>query len=324
MPLVRKTPGHVSCTFTRMSQPIVTDPAAVQAEVRDFLKRSRYMERGAVFTDLDGTAVHEAEGRVFIPPEVEYGLKRVHDSGREVVINTLRFPRSVLSVFAPEWHRITGAPIPLVSLKGSQIGRIVPGAGGTLVFEEWAAFPLTEAEVDEVMQGIEGMVALGAHDLLVFFYPRDWRLGELIWTPEPDRVAPARQKYRSASEVFTGPVALLRERLYAGEVCLVFLLHDVPDDRRMAYQHTERARFVTHRGVDKRHGTEQIASKLGIDLDHSVGAGDAETDTFLSAVALAAIVGNANLDFKGKQATLRLPSVFEWGRVLFELGSAGR
>jgi hydroxymethylpyrimidine pyrophosphatase-like HAD family hydrolase len=89
----------------------------------------------------------------------------------------------------------------------------------------------------------------------------------------------------------------------------------------MAYQHTERARFVTHDGVDKRHGTEQIAEWLAIDLEHSVGAGDAETDNFLSVVGLAAIVGNADLDFKGRLATLRLNDPLAWGQVLFELGS---
>jgi hypothetical protein len=307
-----------------MSRPSVIEPAAVHAEVQAFLRRSRYMERGAVITDLDGTAVHEVEGRVTIPPEVEYGLKSVHDSGRQVVINTLRFPRSVLAVFAAEWLCITGDPIPLVSLKGSQVGRVVQGRDGALEFEEWAAFPLTDAEIGEVMQGIEGMVAAGASDLLVFFYPRDWRQGELIWTPEPSRVAAARAKYLSAAEVFTGPVSLLRDRLGAGEVCLVFLLHDVPADRRMAYQHTERARFVTHAGVDKRHGTGEIARRLDIDLDHSVGAGDAETDNFLSAVGLAAIVGNSNLDYKGTMATLRLADPLAWGKVLFELGSAPR
>lgn len=304
-----------------MSHPSVSEAPAVRAEVRDFLRRSRYMARGAVFTDLDGTAVHELEGRVHIPPEVEYGLKSVHDSGRMVIINTLRFPRSVLAVFAREWHRITGAAIPLVSLKGSQIGQVRPDPGGELVFDELAAFPLDAAEIDELLLGIEGMLRDGAEDLLVFFYPRDWRVGELIWTPDPTRVVPAQLKYRSASEVFCGPLSALRERLAAGDVCLVFLLHEVPADRRMAYQHTERTRFVTHRGVDKRHGSVEIARRLGVDLEHSVGAGDAETDNFLEACGMAAIVGNANLGFKGTLATLRLPNPQAWGQVLFELGA---
>jgi hypothetical protein len=307
-----------------MSHPSASGPAAVHAEVQAFLRCSRYLERGAVITDLDGTAVHEREGRACIPPDVERGLKRIHDSGRQVVINTLRFPRSVIADFAREWHGVTGGAIPLVSLKGSQTGEIVRASDGELVFEEFDAEVLSMTELGELVEGIEGMVAQGADDLLVFFYPRDWRVGELLWTPDPRREASTRAKYVSASEVFSGPVQRLHERLSAADVCLVFLLNEAPEDRRMAYQHTERTRFVTHVGVDKRHGAERIARRLGIDLAHSVGAGDAETDNFLGAVGLAAIVGNADLDFKGLTATLRLPDALAWGRVLFELGGSVR
>lgn len=298
-----------------------SDGAEVRACVREFLRRSRYMARGAVITDLDGTAVHAVEGRAVIPPQVALGLKSVHDSGRRVVIDTMRFPRSVLRDFGVEWHRITGAAIPLVCLKGSQLGQLRPDDAGALQFEETAAFPLEPSELDELMQGIEGMVRQGASELLVFIYPRDWRAGEWIWTPDASRVAAVEEKYTSADRVFSGPPSLLRERLLAQPVCLVFLLYDVPDDRRMAYQHTERSRFVTHRGVDKRHGAIALARELGIELAHSVGAGDAEPDNFLDAVGLAVIVGPAALDFKGRQGTVRLPDPAAFGQLLFELGS---
>ena len=304
-----------------MARPSASEEPAVRAEVREFLRRSQFMERGAVITDLDGTAVHEVEGRVYLPLEVEVGLKQMHERGRRVVINTMRFPRSVLDAFAVQWYRITAAPIPLVSLNGSQIGYLVSAPDGSLMFEQIASYPLTPGELDELLIGIEAMVQQGAaDDLLVFFYPRDWRIAEVIYTPGRSRLAATMDKYRSADEVFSGPVQALRDRLMSTEVCLVFLLNDAPEDRRMAYQHTERTRFVTHQGVDKRHGALQIARHLGIDLEHSVGAGDAETDTFLSAVGLAAIVGNADLDFKGVHGTLRLPDPLAWGRVLFKLG----
>ncbi len=306
-----------------MSRPTASDDASVRAEVREFLRRSRYMSHGAVMTDLDGTAVHEVDGRAMLPRLVEEGLKRVHDSGRRVVINTMRYPISVLSDFAGEWHGATGCAIPLVALKGSQIGQIVPGPRGALVFEEFEAFALGADEIDEVLQGVHGMVSQGAEDLLVFFYPRDWHAGELVWTPDPARVAATADKYRSASAVLCGTVQALADRLAATAVCMIFLLNDVPEDRRMAYQHTERTRFITHAGVDKRHGAEAIAPYLEIDLSHSVGAGDAETDTFLSAVGLAAIVGNAELDFKGQLGTLRLRDPPAWGRVLLQLGGHG-
>lgn len=303
-----------------MSHPTASDPPAIAAEVHDFLLNSLFHHSGAVMTDLDGTAVHEEDGRVYIPPDVEYGLKSVHDRGRSVVINTLRFPWSVIRVFGNEWHRITGSAIPLVSLKGSQIGHVVRSGSGALGFEEIDAFPLLQSELEEVMQGIEGMVRQGAEHLLVFFYPRDWRLGELIWTPEAGRIDHVREKYLSAAEVFSGPVQALRDRLFAGPQCLVFLLNEAPEDKLMAYQHTERSRFITHEGVDKRHGAEQIARRLDIALEHSIGAGDAETDTFLAACGLAAIVGNQNLDFKGLRATVRLRNPLEWGQLLFQLG----
>lgn len=315
--------GHADCDGVVVSHPTVSQAPAVHAEVQEFLRQSHYMERGAVITDLDGTAVHEVDGRVLIPRAVADGLTSVHRSGRRVIVNTLRFPRSVLSVFAKDWYGATGEPIPLVSLKGSQVGQVVTGPDGELEFEEFAAFPLLPSELNELMEGIEGMVLEGAPDLLVFFYPRDWRQGEMIWTADPERVPAVQRKYLSAAQVISGPTSLLRERLFEGEMCLVFLLHDVPADRRMAYQHTERSRFVTHQGVDKLHGTLAIARHLGVDLEHSVGAGDAETDNFLVACGLAAIVGNANLDFKGRLATLRLPDPLAWGQVLFQLGELG-
>jgi hydroxymethylpyrimidine pyrophosphatase-like HAD family hydrolase len=304
-----------------MAHPSASEEPAVFAEVHDFLRRSHFMERGAVMTDLDGTAVHEVDGRVYIPPEVEYGLKRMHDCGRSVVINTMRFPRSVLEAFGAEWYRITAAPIPLVSLNGSQIGYLASAPDGTLMFEQVESWTLTPGELDELLIGIEAMVQQrSADDLLVFFYPRDWRIAEVIYTPVRSRLAATLDKYRSAHEVFSGPVQALRDRLMSTDVCLVFLLNDAPEDRLMAYQHTERTRFVTHQGVDKRHGALQIARHLGIELEHSVGAGDAQTDTFLAAVGLAAIVGNADLDFKGVHGTLPLPDPLTWGRVLFALG----
>jgi len=292
------------------------------AELATFLRSSRFAEQGAVMTDLDGTAVHEVEGRVLLSRSMEAGLKRVHDAGREVMVNTLRFPLSVMRVFGAEWHRVTGADVCLVSLKGSQVGRVTVSRGGEMAFEEIDAFPLAPAEVGEVMQGVRGMLAAGAPDLLVFFYPRDWRRGEEIWVADPGRVDAVRDKYRSASHVFGGDVAALQERLVAAPVCMIFLLIDAPHDRLMAYQHTQKARFVTHQGVDKRHGAEALARHLGVSLPDSVGAGDAETDSFLAAVGFAVIVGNQNLDYKGLAHTVRVADPAAFGDMLIKLGDA--
>jgi hydroxymethylpyrimidine pyrophosphatase-like HAD family hydrolase len=284
-----------------------------------FLRESRFAERGAVMTDLDGTAVHEIEGQVLLSRSVELGLQQVHAAGHEVLINTLRFPLSIMRAFGTSWRRASGADMTVVTLKGSLIGRIVATKGGELAFEEISAFTLSAGEIDEVLKGVRGLCEQGAEDLLVFHYPRQWQQGELIWTPEPQRIALVRAKYRSASRVFSGSVDALAAALHAQPQCMVFLLIDAPQDRLMAYQHTERTRFVTHEGIDKRHGALALADSLGLALADSVGAGDAEADTFLDEVGLAAIVGNQDISFKGRFDTFRLPDAPAFGEMLLAI-----
>jgi len=110
-----------------MSAPADSDVEPIEA-LRAFLRDGRFAASGAVVTDLDGTAVLEREGRIYLPPSVELGLQHVHRRGRPVIANTLRFPLSVIRVFGDEWHRATGSDLPLVTLKGSQTGRIVRSA----------------------------------------------------------------------------------------------------------------------------------------------------------------------------------------------------
>jgi hydroxymethylpyrimidine pyrophosphatase-like HAD family hydrolase len=289
-----------------------------------FLRESRFAERGAVMTDLDGTAVHEVEGRVLLSRSIELGLQQVHAAGREVLINTLRFPLSVMRVFGADWRRASGADTAVVALKGSLIGRIVATQGGALSFEEIHAFTLSAAEIDEVLMGVRGLCQQGELDLLVFHYPRRWQQGELIWTPDPQRVGHVQEKYRSASRVFSGGVDVLEAALRAQPQCMVFLLIDAPQDRLMSYQHTQRTRFVTHQGVDKRSGAVALAASLGVALADSIGAGDADTDTFLDEVGLAAIVGNQDVSFKGRFDTVRLPDAPAFGEMLLAIAEAMR
>lgn len=61
-----------------------------------FVRESGFAQRGAVITDLDGTAVHEHEGRIVIPKTVSHGLQQVYALARPIVINTLRFPLNVI------------------------------------------------------------------------------------------------------------------------------------------------------------------------------------------------------------------------------------
>jgi hydroxymethylpyrimidine pyrophosphatase-like HAD family hydrolase len=292
-------------------------PSSTLETLKDFLAASAFTDRGAVVTDLDGTAVHEFGGRTVIHEAVEFGLKRLHDLGHPFIINTLRFPLSVMRTFGRSWTSISNAPIPTVALNGSLIGHVLVDEHDRLVFREANAFVLTAAEIDEALVGIEGMLRDDVRDLLVFFYPRDWTAGEWIWTPAPERVDEVAAKYRSAAHVLATPFEALRARLLADPVCMIFLLIDLPQDRLMAYQHTKRTSFITHKGVDKLHGAVEMTKHLGLDLADGLGAGDAELDTFLQGVGLAVIVGGASVEFKGRQATVRLASSADLGELLF-------
>jgi hypothetical protein len=296
----------------------------IEEQLRQFLQESRFTACGGVITDLDGTAVHEHEGRITIPEPVEFGLKQLHDQGRPFVLNSLRFPLSVLRTFGSDWYCISNAPIPTVSLNGSLIGHVTMNGQNELVFEEMDAFPLEAAEIDEVLQGVRGLLDDGIKDILVFYYPRDWRIGEVIWTPVAERVQPVKEKYLSASAVTAVEFDKLRDQMLAEEICMIFLLIEVAQDRLMAYQHTKRSNFFTHKGVDKLSGTREIAARLGIQLEDSMGAGDTELDRFLCGVGLAAIVGRASLEFKGLRQTVKLRDSFELGELLFRLADLQR
>lgn len=291
------------------------------AQLQHFFNQSQFAERGGIITDLDGTAIHEYQGRYLIPQSVELGLKKIYDLGRPVVINTLRFPLSVMRTFGKEWYTISNAPIPTVLMNGSQLGYIIQDESGKQVYQELAAYPVSETEIREVLTIVKKFAAEKVDDLLVFFYPRDWQKGEWIWTPTKERIESVQQKYLSASAVTSGNVALLEEKLREEDVCMIFLLIDLPQDKLMAYQHTKRSNFFTYKGVDKKYGTEQIAELLNFDLMHSLGAGDSEMDTFLSAVGQAVHVGNPFLAHEGLLPSIKVKGSTELGELLFELAA---
>lgn len=289
--------------------------------LKDFFYKSDFADKGGVITDLDGTAIHEYQGKYTVPYTVELGLKKVHDLGRPVVINTLRFLLSVMRTFGREWYSISNAPVPTVLMNGSQLGYMVETIEGDFGYEEIAAFPLKEDEIDEVINNIRELVTNGIDDVLVFYYPRQWTKGEIIWTPAAEKVSAVQNKYLSASAVYTSELNELHDFLKAEDICMIFLLIDIPQDKLMAYQHTKKSSFFTHKGVDKLFGAEQIASHLHFSLDHSVGAGDTEMDTFLKGVGLAIHVGNNILPYHGNFPSLHVPGSAELGELLFELAA---
>jgi hydroxymethylpyrimidine pyrophosphatase-like HAD family hydrolase len=284
-----------------------------------FVDGSAFTERGGIITDLDGTAVHELNGRTHIPREVELALKRLQERGRPVAINTLRFPLSIMRTFGRAWYEVTTAPIPTVCLNGSLIGTIHL-ADGELAFRETEAFPVGPDEVAGAMAAVRELVEGGVAEVAVFHYPRRWDVGELIWTPDPRRVTFLAEKYRSATDVWSDSLDALQERLLGEDTCMIFLLVDIPQDHLMAYQHTRRESFVTRTGVNKRSGAQAIARALQISLEDSVGAGDTELDIFLDAVGLSVHVGHPSLPFRGHRDTLRIPDSMSLGLLLFRLG----
>ena len=289
--------------------------------LREFAASSRFNDHGGIVTDLDGTAVHEHDGRVAIPHGVSHALSRLSDQGRPIVINTLRFPMSVIGTFGQEWYAITNAPLPLISLNGSLIGHLTESPAGAICFDEIEARVLSPGQIEEVLTSIEEVVRLGVDRVLVFFYPRDWRLGEKIWTPLAEHVQHVRHKYLSATEVFCGDGERLRTRLAECEICMLFVLVERAGDELMAYQHTKPSDFITGAGTDKRDGMRRLAARMGTEVGEWLGAGDTPMDTFLQDVGLAVVVGGLDLDYHGRHQTVRIRDSLELGALLFELSS---
>jgi len=298
--------------------------AAQSAQLQEFFNHSKFEECGGLITDLDGTAIHEYEGRYSIPQSVQLGLDKIYELGRPIVLNTLRFPLSVIRTFGKEWYKISNAPIPTVLMNGSQLGNIMVDKEGNFLYSEIDAFPLDLNEIEGVIEIISGFIKNNDLDLLVFYYPRDWQQGEIIWTPVPEKIDHVQKKYASASKVYSGALDELQTHLFSQEICMIFLLIDVPQDRLMAYQHTKRNNFFTHKGVDKDFGAQQIAKHLQFDLKHSIGAGDSEMDVFLRSVGLAIHVGNPLLSIEGPLPPVKVKGSSEFGELLFSLAAMQR
>ncbi len=182
---------------------------------------------------------------------------------------------------------------------------------------KWRPFP--HDEIERTIEGVHELLENDIREALLFYYPRDWRVGEVIWTPVPDQVQRVQEKYVSASSVTAVELSRLRDQLHAEDICMMFLLPDLAEEQLMAYQHTRRNNFFTRAGVDKLFGAQRMAELLDFDLGASIGAGDTELDRFLSGVGLAVLVGGLPLEFQGVLDTLRLKDSYELGEMLFEV-----
>ncbi len=290
-----------------------------EAALTTFLHQAPFGTTGAVILDLDGTTLHEEEGQITVPGSIKRGLRGLHALGRPIILNTLRFPQSVIRTIGPDWIAINQEPIPGIFLNGSLIGQLEKNGQGELQFREFKSFLLTEQEIDTVIDGLEKLVSAGLKDMLLFYYPRDWQLGERIWTPDPTQIPAIREKYTSCSSVVATSLTELRSELKLGETCMIFLLINAEGDQLMAYQHTHKHSYFTNNATDKTTGAIWLTTHLNVSLDCSLGAGDTELDTFLNAVGLSLQIGKRVLPYQGKHATLRLEHPRELGMCLEEL-----
>jgi len=270
--------------------------------------------------DLDGTALLEDHGKVFISSSVEKGVKALHDLKMPVVLNTLRFPLSVMTTIGEAWYQIADVPILTVLLNGSALGYI-KCARGELHYEELAAHPLSREEIKAMTEGVAQLTNAGIEDVIFFFYSRDWQEGETLWTPKAEKVPELRKKFISASRVISGSAEQLAEELSRREICMASLFIDHPEDALMAYQHSKRSSFFTTKGVNKASGMREVATKLGLSAADALGAGDTEMDTFLSEVGFAVIVGEAKLPFRGRRDTVRVATPLELGELIMAYGA---
>ena len=269
--------------------------------------------------DLDGTALLEDKGKIFISSSVEKGVKAIHDLRIPVVLNTLRFPLSVIKTVGEAWYQIADVPILTVLLNGSVLGYI-KCTNGELHYEELAAFPLQRDEIKPILEGVTQLTKGGIDDVLFFFYSRDWREGETLWTPKKEKIAALQKKYVSASRVISGDIEHLAAELLSREICMITLFVDRPADTLMAYQHSKRNNFFTAKGINKASGLRAVAERLNLEAAAALGAGDTEMDTFLSEVGFAVIVGRPNLSFRGRKETVHVATPLELGDLILAYG----
>ena len=291
----------------------------VENAVGDFAGRAGFTDRGGVVIDIDGIAAYEESGLSVLPSHVEAGLKCLSDRGRPVVINSLRCPMSLVRTFGQHWATISDSPVPAIGLNGSQIGYIKRDERGEVGFEEISACVMTSNEINTVLSGVEALQGDRDRELLLFYYPRDWRMGEIIWTPVPGNVEAVKEKYRSASSVSAVELDKLRKHLGSEEICMLFLLVQNLEDTAMVHEHSDPTRFFTAKGADKLTGAKAAADLIGFDLHASLGAGSSPMDVFLNGVGLGVQVGPLDLGFRALDNTIRVTDSFELGDILCRL-----
>ena len=289
-------------------------------QIADFSNRLDFINKGGLMTDLDGTVIQERNGKHLIPAEVQQGLTDIYDTSCPIILNTIRFPLSVIKTFAFDWYHMSKTSVPLVSLNGSQIGYIDIDKKSNFTFQEVDAFPLREEDVKKFISDIEEILGNGG-SVMAFYYPRKWSKGEIIWTPEKEKVSEIKAKYRSASHVYSTNIQSFKEDLEAEDISMIFLLATIMD-ANASYLHTNHKNFYTRQNVDKLHGAKKIISYLDREIENFIGAGDTPMDVFLKDVGQVIKVGNMDLNFHCKSPTIQLEHVPDIGEVFTEVAKS--
>ncbi|MDQ4142092.1 MAG: HAD hydrolase family protein [Bacteroidota bacterium] len=286
--------------------------------IQDFASHPDFRQYGGLMTDLDGTIVQHQDGNYFIPPEVQAGLHNLYQVNCPIILNTIRFPISVIKTFAAVLYPIAQNPIPVISLNGSQWGYISQGKDEEFSFTEAGAQPLKSTEIKSFMADIQLLIQNKVPNIAVFYYPRHWTKGEIIWSAEEDRVAEIAQTYKSASWVYSSNLTVLEENLVAEEISMIFLLvkKDQIQGTHLQYNIKD---FYTTAGVNKLAGAHAFVNQLRSNLKNFIGAGDTPMDVFLKETGAVIKVGDLPLHFDCQATILPVDTVSEIGEVFNQI-----
>ena len=286
--------------------------------IQHFASHPDFRPQGGLMTDLDGTIVQHRDGNYLIPPEVQAGLNNLYQVNCPIILNTIRFPISIIKTFAAILYPIAGNSIPVISLNGSQWGYISRGQDGEFSFTEAGAHPLKPADIKSFIANIQLLIQNKVPNIVAFYYPRDWTKGEIIWAAEEGRVAELTQKYKSASRVYSSSLSILEMNLAAEEISMIYLMIKKDLIQGSHLQHDLKD-FYTATGVNKLMGAHAFVNQLGRNLKHFIGGGDTPMDVFLQETGAVIKVGDLPLHFSCQATIMPVKTVAEMGEVFTQV-----
>ncbi len=78
--------------------------------IQNFVSLPIFRQHGGLMTDLDGTIVQHQNGHFSIPTEVQAGLNKLYQSNCPIILNTIRFPLSIIKTFAAVLYPLAQKP----------------------------------------------------------------------------------------------------------------------------------------------------------------------------------------------------------------------